>query len=572
MPIYKPFTPSRKFGESGENYRDEGSEEKARKQERAAAYGGDAGTPVEIEDVASQGFEESGRPITSETVKDYSVIFSDTDTSQKAKVRSIMRVGGAQYSHPSLGQIDEAISLRKEILGDTPTGGYKGTVEKDVYEGGKKIGKEILGPESLFKGSEDIVGRTRVDSQTAKGLRKDLKVLEAVKLQTISDINAKSGYTTRTSTDVIDATTDRAIRSLAMSQGVISDINDVNPEKLGSVADYYFLKKSEGKSMSQIKQSFAYDHDFYESGGEYRNINTKRDLSADRSVNTMHGTQYTMADRARNVSTQGPEFAEKIPDASKKSGFRNDYTTEPYRMGPMHQMGMSVKELEHHNRVLPNEITTVYEGSGRGVTSYEKFAYHHEDYKIAGERLGGPEFKKMYRETSSIERAQDFGYKFKVNEASGTLHPDMSDVKWQRAMELHKAVENEAKLRTQLTKEMSEAGITTDTERISYLENTGRSSDADLFKTYANRKTIGTDFRGIQYTTRVTAAKWNLKHNSIQNIVEFSDPDKIYEEQQLKLEEERQLKKRGKKIPLGGGAAGLGVILRGGGGGSSRAK
>ena len=46
-----------------------------------------------------------------------------------------------------------------------------------------------------------------------------------------------------------------------MSQGVISDFNDANPEKLGSVADYYFLKKSEGKSMSQIKQSFAYDHD-----------------------------------------------------------------------------------------------------------------------------------------------------------------------------------------------------------------------------------------------------------------------------------------------------------------------
>ena len=563
MPIYKPFTPSRKFGEAGENYRDEGSEEKARKQERKAAWGGDAGTPVEIEDVASQGFEESGRPITSETAKDYSVIFSDTDTSQKAKIRSIMRVGGAQYGHPSLGQIEEAISLRKEILGDAPTGGYKGSVEKDVYEGGKKIGKEILGPESFFKGSEDIVGKTRVDSQTAKGLRKDLKVLEAVKLQTISDINTKSGYTTRTSTDVIDATSDRAIRSLAMSQGVISDINDINPEKLGSVADYYFLKKSEGKSMSQIKQSFAYDYDFLESGGEYRGINTERDIFAERSVTSMHGTQYTMADRARNISTQGTEFAEKIPDANKESGFRNDYTTEPYRAGPMHQMGMSVKELEHYNRVLPNEITTAYEGSGRGVTSYEKFAYHHEDYKIAGERLGGPEFRKMYSETSSIERAQDFGYKFKINEASGALHPDMSDVKWQRAMTLHKAVENEAKLRTQLTKEMDNAGITKDADRISYLENTGRSSDADLFKTYANRKTIGTDFRGIEYTTRVAGKNWNTKYGSIQNTKEMKDPDK--------LEAERQLKKKAKKIPLGGGAAGLGVILRGGGG-SSRAK
>jgi hypothetical protein len=313
--------------------------------------------------------------------------------------------------------------------------------------------------------------------------------------------------------------------------------------------------------MSQIKQSFAYDHDFYESGGEYRGINTKRDLSAERTVTSMHGTQYTMADRARNISTQGPEFAEKIPvydENGTETGFRNDYTTEPYRMGPMHQMGMSVKELEHYNRVLPNEITTVYEGSGRGITSYEKFAYHHEDYKVAGERLGGPEFTKMYRETSSIERAQDFGYKFRINEASGALHPDMSDVKWQRAMTLHKAVENEAKLRTQLMKEMDNIGITKDADRISYLENTGRSSDADLFKTYANRKVIGTDFRGIEYTTRVNSKNWMTAHGSIQNTVEPNDPDK--------LEAERQLKKRGKKIPLGGGAAGLGVILRGGGG------
>ena len=75
--------------------------------------------------------------------------------------------------------------------------------------------------------------------------------------------------------------------------------------------------------------------------------------------------------------------------------------------GLIHITDLSWGRVSHPEEIvsLDETINVVIldfdEGSGRGVTSYEKFAYHHEDYKIAGERLGGPEFRKMYSETSS---------------------------------------------------------------------------------------------------------------------------------------------------------------------------
>ena len=73
-----------------------------------------------------------------------------TDTKQKAELRSILRVGDATYDTPTLNQVEEAITLRKEILGETPVGGIKGSVKQDVYEGGQKVGVETKGPESLY--------------------------------------------------------------------------------------------------------------------------------------------------------------------------------------------------------------------------------------------------------------------------------------------------------------------------------------------------------------------------------------------------------------------------------------
>ena len=540
MPIYKQFKPSRKFGEAGENYRDEGSEEKARKQVRSVQEGGYEGATADFEDVATQGFEESGRRITPETAKDAPIDI--TDTKQKAELRSILRVGDATYDTPTLNQVEEAITLRKEILGETPVGGIKGSVKQDVYEGGQKVGVETKGPESLYKSSKNIPGIVKVDAGTAKEVNRQLRILEKVRVDTVSNINKKSGYTTKSSTDIIDATSDRAIRSLAMSQGVISDFNDANPEKLGSVADYYFLKKSEGKSMSQIKQSFAYDHDFIESGGEYKGINTARDLSADRSVSTMHSTKYTMADRAKNITTQSPKFKQD---------------NQPFRMGPGYDIGMSPGELSQWNRVLPSKVTTEYRAGFGGVQSFEKLAYHHEEYAKAGASVGGPEFKTMFRHTTSIESAEDAGYKFKVNPESGTKYPDMSDVKWQRAMELHKIVEEEAISRTKFRSEFDDAGISKQGDILNYLEQTGRSRDTDIFKDYNTRKSQGTDWLGKKRTTRVENRNWNTKYGSIKNTVEAKDPDEL---------EKERLKKKAKKIPLGGGAAGLGVILRGGGG------
>ncbi len=561
MPVYKQFKPSRKFGNTTENdlplggdedpYKDTSPEDLQRQKEKNIAEGGWDGSTseYEIEGGASRGFTKSGRPMTPEMGKEITVTGKAADIN---KLSSIIGTSGQGYGKSSavsydvkditLGQIEEGIELRKQILGEsTIPGGIKG------------------------------IGSATIDTQAAAQVKADIKVLEKVKESTIANINKSVGFTSREGA-VIDVTTERQIRGLALDHGIIQNFNDASTrdlDRLSGLADYIVVGKKEGKSMAKIKDDFRYDYDFItsqnvqtgtgisagsatggitEPQGWGKGVNPNRDLNAYRAIYGTFGTKNTIESRAQNVVTQGPAFTNE---------------GEPFRMGPGGNVGMSVRELDHINRVFSPQVETNYTQARGNVTSTEKVAYSIDEYEAAGRSLLGPEWKDFKTATASFDAAKKAGFQViaDTNITTGkgiegqtinVFRPDMKDAKWQDYYGIHKAIEAEAIVRTRIVREYqsySEDVLGKKSSSIAgiqeYLHGTGRSKDYHLFDNFATRQAAGTSYRAS---------------NTI-----VTDPSQIGDDPDDPM-------RKKKRIPLVGGAAGLGVILRGGGGGRSHSQ
>lgn len=561
MPVYKQFKPSRKFGNIDSNelpeggnedqYRDSAPEDIQRRTEKDIAEGSWEGSTseYEIEGGASRGFTQSGRPMTPEMGKEITVTGKAADIN---KLSSIIGTSGQGYGKSSavsydvkditLGQIEEGIELRRQILGEsTIPGGLKG------------------------------IGGATIDTQAAAQVKADIKVLEKVKESTIANINKSVGFTSREGA-VIDVTTERQVRAIAMETGIIRNFNDASArdlDRLSGLADYVIVGKKEGKSMAKIKDDFRYDYDFItsqnvqtgtgvsagsvtggivESQGWGKGVNPSRDLNAYRAIYGTFSTKNTIESRAQNIVTQGPAFTNE---------------GEPFRMGPGGNVGMSVKELDHVNRVFSPQVETNYQQSSGNVTSTEKVAYSIDEYEAAGRSLLGPEWKDFKTATASFDAAQKAGFQVITDtnittgkgiegQAINVFRPDMKDAKWQDYYGIHKAIEAEAIVRTRIVNEYksySEEVLGKKSSSIAgiqeYLHGTGRSKDYHLFDNFETRKAAGTSYRASN--TRVT------------------DPSLIGDDPDDPMRKKR-------RIPLVGGAAGLGVILKGGGGGRALTK
>mgnify|MGYP004453512355 FL=1 len=472
MPKYVQFTKSRKFGfddkdflpESDEHKYTQSNEEKLRALEKAVGEGGDVLPDYEREGMPSKQFTGDDRPASPEYSKYVKV--SDSDFK---KVHNLVSPGDTTYKEINLSQLDEAIELRESIVG----GGK--SFREGFYEAGGVGMEEYKSGISDFKGSSK---GTRVDAGTAKAIQKELKILKEVKHSTIEEINKLSGISPTDKNVVIDLTTEREIRSFALRQGIIKDYNSPDVNKLSGVADYFTIKKKEGKAMAQIIQDYKYDYSVYEQGSTDfpKGANPGRDLDVYRAIGHMHGTRLSIEERTS---------AERVHTNLGRTGGQADIQYgESQELGKGYIHGAGAKDAQLLGRVFRPEVVTQISGG----TEIEKIPYNLDDYTRQAKSLLGPGADEHIKLLEDMSHAEKRGYKFIVDE-SGLKRPDMSDVKWQTTFARFKDIEREAIARAQFEKTFEDV-------KVGELKT---ETGSPIFQTYAERKKAGTHYGGENY-------------------------------------------------------------------------